>query len=77
MVTFKLACSYRVNKLKKERKDVSLHCTADGNYEELQCDNGLCWCAEPLTGQPTQRVYPESLIFYLPCCKSFTNLIIQ
>ncbi|XP_008216867.2 thyroglobulin [Nasonia vitripennis] len=64
------ACSRRQYEIKKQtlkREDVSLHCTQNGNYEELQCDNGLCWCVEPLTGRPTQRAYPESLMTYLPC----------
>ena len=30
----------------KGRDDVTLHCTELGNYEKLQCDNGLCWCVE-------------------------------
>ena len=28
------------------RDDVSLHCSENGNYESLQCDAGLCWCAD-------------------------------
>ena len=29
---------------------MSLHCDEFGNFEELQCDNGNCWCALPQTG---------------------------
>lgn len=64
-----VACSRRRDELKGMRDDVSLHCLENGNYEELQCDNGLCWCVEPKTGKPTQRIYPESVMIYLPCCK--------
>ncbi|KAK0157205.1 hypothetical protein PV327_011336, partial [Microctonus hyperodae] len=62
------ACSRRRDELKGIRDDVSLHCSENGNYEELQCDNGLCWCVESKTGKPTQRIYPESVMNYLPCC---------
>ena len=34
----------------KGRDDVTLHCTELGNYEKLQCDNGLCWCVEERYG---------------------------
>ncbi|XP_046747395.1 uncharacterized protein LOC124411902 [Diprion similis] len=62
------ACSRRREALEDAgREDVSLHCSSDGNYEELQCDNGLCWCVEAMTGEPTERVYPESMMTYLPC----------
>ena len=30
---------------------MSLHCDHIGNFEELQCDNGNCWCVLPQTGQ--------------------------
>ncbi|KAK0091995.1 hypothetical protein PV326_002402 [Microctonus aethiopoides] len=63
------ACSRRRDELKGIRDDVSLHCSENGNYEELQCDNGLCWCVETKTGKPTQRIYPESVMTYLPCYK--------
>ncbi|XP_012258261.2 uncharacterized protein LOC105687303 [Athalia rosae] len=62
------ACSrWRETLEKAGRTDISLHCTSEGNYEELQCDSGLCWCVEPKSGKPTQRVYPESMMTYLPC----------
>ena len=35
------------------RKDISLHCTEDGSYETLQCDNGKCWCVEQKRGRLT------------------------
>jgi hypothetical protein len=51
------------------RKDVTLHCDEQGNYEELQCDNGLCWCAEEKTGTPISRILPENMMIMLPCCE--------
>ncbi|KAJ2944259.1 hypothetical protein O0L34_g18242 [Tuta absoluta] len=62
------ACSRRRSELEKEgRNDVTLHCTTHGDYEVLQCDDGLCWCAEPKTGQPTVIPLPEEDMKYLPC----------
>ncbi|XP_055628408.1 uncharacterized protein LOC129769900 isoform X2 [Toxorhynchites rutilus septentrionalis] len=51
------------------RRDVTLHCTANGNFEELQCDDGLCWCVEPKAGRawPNSPVVPLSLWKHLPC----------
>jgi len=49
------------------RKDISLHCTEDGSYETLQCDNGKCWCVEQKRGKPISIVVPESLVELLPC----------
>lgn len=70
--SFLPACSRRRDKLEKEgRFDVTLHCTQNGNYEELQCDSGLCWCADELTGsvQLGTTVVHESLWELLPCCE--------
>ena len=30
---------------------VSLHCDKLGNFEELQCDKGICWCVLQQTGK--------------------------
>jgi len=49
--------------------DVTLHCNEQGNYEELQCNNGVCWCAEEKTGTPTSRILPENMMTLLPCCE--------
>lgn len=65
-----LACSRRRAELEaKENRTVTLHCTTSGDYEPLQCDDGLCWCAEPRTGQPTVIPVPEEDMKRLPCCK--------
>lgn len=46
---------------------VTLHCTTSGDYEPLQCDNGMCWCAQPKTGQPTVIPVREEDMNRLPC----------
>jgi len=64
------ACSRRVQELQDQgRKDVTLHCTEQGNYEELQCDDGVCWCAEEKTGTAISRILPENMMQMLPCCE--------
>jgi hypothetical protein len=64
------ACSRRVKELQERgRKDVTLHCNELGNYEELQCDDGVCWCAEEKTGTPFSRILPENMMTMLPCCE--------
>uniref|UniRef100_A0A182Q7H4 Thyroglobulin type-1 domain-containing protein n=1 Tax=Anopheles farauti TaxID=69004 RepID=A0A182Q7H4_9DIPT len=63
-------CSRRRAELEAEgRFDVTLHCTQSGNYEKLQCDRGVCWCADPQTGSqtPGTRAVPEDLWNLLPC----------
>lgn len=53
------------------RIDVTLHCQDNGNFERLQCDSGVCWCADEMTGFIEQDTFavPESLWTFLPCCK--------
>lgn len=66
-----LACSRHRAKLESDgRLDVTLHCARNGNYEQLQCDSGVCWCADPKTGVtlPGTRVVQEGLWKLLPCC---------
>ncbi|XP_055538017.1 uncharacterized protein LOC129725805 isoform X2 [Wyeomyia smithii] len=47
------ACSRRRADLEAGgRNDVTLHCSANGNFEQLQCDGGACWCADAKTGEP-------------------------
>lgn len=69
-----MTCACSRQRFKAEasgRLDVTLHCLPNGNFESLQCDMGICWCAEELTGQilPKTFAVPESLWTYLPCCK--------
>ncbi|XP_028177990.1 uncharacterized protein LOC114365583 [Ostrinia furnacalis] len=51
-------------------RGVTLHCTANGDYEPLQCDDGVCWCAQPKTGQPTAGPVQETDMRNLPCYSS-------
>ena len=39
----------------------------NGNYESLQCDNGLCWCVDSMTSKPNSNTVHENLFQYLPC----------
>ncbi|XP_055628410.1 uncharacterized protein LOC129769902 [Toxorhynchites rutilus septentrionalis] len=64
------ACSRRRAKLESEgRTVVTLHCTQNGNFEDLQCDSGVCWCANRYSGNPLvgTTVVQESLWTSLPC----------
>ncbi|KAG8230535.1 hypothetical protein J437_LFUL011537 [Ladona fulva] len=63
------ACSKEVNSIIALglRSDVSLHCSSNGNYETLQCDDGLCWCADYKTGLPLYSIVPEKMMNLLPC----------
>lgn len=65
------ACSRLRNQLELDNILTTLHCDSNGNFEELQCDNGICWCAEPKTGQIQSDTIavPESMWTMLPCCK--------
>lgn len=53
------------------RLDVTLHCLPNGNFEALQCDMGICWCADEQSGfiQPDTVAVPDNLWTFLPCCK--------
>lgn len=71
-----LACSRHRAKLEADgRLDVTLHCARNGNYEQLQCDSGVCWCADPKTGVtlPGTRVVQKGLWKLLPCCMMFCS----
>ncbi|CAH2091316.1 unnamed protein product [Euphydryas editha] len=62
------ACSRKRNELEKSQNRIStLHCSSNGDYEQLQCDEGMCWCANPKTGQPTVPPIPEPDMTLLPC----------
>lgn len=59
------------------RLDVTLHCLPNGNFEQLQCDSGICWCADELDGHIMEKTFavPEALWTYLPCCGFRISLI--
>lgn len=65
------ACSRHRFKLEAEGHISTLHCQQNGNYEELQCEAGVCFCVEPKTGhlQAGTKVLPDTLWTQLPCCK--------
>ncbi|CAB3388066.1 Hypothetical predicted protein [Cloeon dipterum] len=61
-------CSRKIEALKQQgRVDVTIHCTEDGNFDTLQCDSGVCWCADNITGQTLGEVVPEPMMQMLPC----------
>ncbi|KAG4072873.1 hypothetical protein HA402_002616 [Bradysia odoriphaga] len=66
------ACSRHRYQLESEGKISTLHCTSNGNYEPLQCDSGICWCAEEKTGRIVDgtRAVPQALWTRLPCYNS-------
>lgn len=63
-------CSRLINDLKKDQDniDVTFHCSTNGNFERLQCNRGMCYCANVYTGQPYSAVVPEQWWTILPCC---------
>lgn len=65
------ACSSRRKKLEMTGKRTTLHCKQNGNYEELQCDDGICWCADPGSGEQKvgTRAVPQQMFTQLPCCE--------
>ncbi|XP_072947642.1 thyroglobulin-like [Epargyreus clarus] len=65
------ACSRRRHEMEAAGNTlVTLHCATNGNYEPLQCNNGMCWCAQPRTGQPTIAPVPEEDMNLLPCYRT-------
>lgn len=72
------ACSRQRHKAEAAgRLDVTLHCQPNGNFEELQCDAGICWCADASVGHILKGTVavPDSLWTYLPCCAwAFANM---
>uniref|UniRef100_A0A7G3AZM0 Putative thyroglobulin type i repeat protein n=1 Tax=Lutzomyia longipalpis TaxID=7200 RepID=A0A7G3AZM0_LUTLO len=64
------ACSRKRYEMEKSgRHEVTLHCQQNGNFEELQCDDDTCWCADPDTGFITDNTIavPQHLWTLLPC----------
>lgn len=73
----KMSCKCSRQRYRAERAgrlDVTLHCLPNGNFEALQCDMGICWCADEQNGfvKPDTFAVPESLWTFLPCCKFLT-----
>lgn len=62
------ACSRQMH---KSDGKLTLHCDEMGNYESLQCTDGVCWCADNKSGELLQgtKLVPESMFDILPCCK--------
>lgn len=72
------ACSRQRHRAEvKGRLDVTLRCLPNGNFEELQCDMGICWCADEIDGHILKGTFavPETLWTYLPCCKMGSNVM--
>ncbi|XP_063702893.1 uncharacterized protein LOC134832705 [Culicoides brevitarsis] len=63
------ACSRHRSKLEASGRISTLHCQQNGNYEELQCDGGACFCVDTKTGQllAGTKVLPDNLWTKLPC----------
>ncbi|CAH1179572.1 unnamed protein product [Phaedon cochleariae] len=67
------SCSRRrAELLDSGRPFVSFHCDSKGNFEKMQCDSGLCWCADPKTGELVSAVVPERVMPKLPCYDTTT-----
>ena len=59
------------------KPQVSLHCDELGSYEQLQCDNGNCWCVQRDTGGiivvikiviTTTKINHSELLSQFYCC---------
>ena len=63
-------CSRLVDDLKKnpDNMDMTYHCSPNGNFEPLQCNRGLCYCANVYSGQPISYSVAEQWWTTLPCC---------
>ncbi|XP_063592346.1 uncharacterized protein LOC134769534 [Penaeus indicus] len=48
-------------------RTATLHCALNGNFEELQCEAGWCFCIDPLDAKPYGQRIPEQAMFLLPC----------
>ena len=62
-------CSRLMDDLMKTKPETTLHCSQNGNFERLQCNEGSCYCADPATGQPLSTLVPSKLWDTLNCCK--------
>uniref|UniRef100_A0A915CU01 Uncharacterized protein n=1 Tax=Ditylenchus dipsaci TaxID=166011 RepID=A0A915CU01_9BILA len=43
-------------------------CSKDGNYQEVQCNDEFCWCAQPVSGEELEGTRVSSLA--APDCKA-------
>ncbi len=69
-------CSRLVDNIKKNQEkdgyknnDLTYHCSSNGNFEPLQCNRGMCYCANTQTGQPVSFVVNAPMWKTLPCCE--------
>uniref|UniRef100_A0A4Q8K3G7 U3-Liphistoxin-Lsp1b_1 n=1 Tax=Liphistius sp. SGP-2016 TaxID=1905180 RepID=A0A4Q8K3G7_9ARAC len=66
------ACSRAMSIMQQQKKDSWMtkpqeHCTPSGDYDDLQCVDDLCYCADPATGGVIGKVTAMSFIELLPC----------
>lgn len=66
--TMNCACSKKVwEKQQTGASSVTLHCAENGNYEPLQCEDGWCYCVDPITAETYGPNLPEKAMKLLPC----------
>ncbi|XP_068242827.1 uncharacterized protein [Palaemon carinicauda] len=71
--TMNCKCSRKVwERHQAGETSVTLHCAENGNYEPLQCEDGWCYCVDPLTAETYGPNLPESALKLLPCYDSKT-----
>ncbi|CAN7938469.1 unnamed protein product [Ixodes hexagonus] len=66
------ACSREMTARMRERRSdwmagPQIHCDPRGDYEKLQCEGKLCYCADQITGKPTGHLVLIQQIALLPC----------
>ena len=70
LLIFPSECSRKVwEKRQAGQTAITLHCQENGNYEELQCEDEMCYCVDPATGNLYGSRLPEAAMNMLPCCK--------
>lgn len=68
LINMNCKCSRRVwEQLQAGEPSVTLHCMENGNYEELQCEDGWCYCVHSESGTPYSTILPEEAMQFLPC----------
>ncbi|XP_046436844.1 uncharacterized protein LOC124188330 [Daphnia pulex] len=75
----KCQCARLVDNLTKNQEkdgyknnDLTYHCSSNGNFEPLQCNRGMCYCANTQTGQPVSFVVNAQMWKTLPCYNATT-----